>query len=88
MKRLTILLAVAMLGLLAAQAPQAAPANGGKWVVLRNPHSSNCWTAVVIQVNGQYATASAHVAGGPYDTEDQAKKRLSELATLGTCRSS
>lgn len=58
----------------------------GKWFVLRGPNSFECWTARLIQVSGQYAAGSALIAGGPFNSEDQAKARLAELADRGTCR--
>jgi hypothetical protein len=72
--------------------PQIPPALGegepgeGKWFVLRSPNASLCWTARLIQVSGQYASGSALIAGGPFDSEDQARARLAELADRGTCR--
>lgn len=58
----------------------------GKWFVLRGAHSSQCWTARLIQVSGQYASGSALIAGGPFNSEEQAKARLAELTDRGTCR--
>lgn len=88
MKSLKIILAAALLGLTAGQAPRAVAAEDGKWFVLRNPNGSQCWTAVVIQVSGQYATGSALIAGGPYDSREKAEQRLADLAVRGTCQPS
>lgn len=88
MRSLAIPLAAALLAAaVLAPAPATAQADTGKWVVLRIKHGSQCWTARVIRIGGEYATGSALIAGGPYDTEEQARQRLAELAQRGTCRS-
>ena len=59
-----------------------------KWFVLRNHEVGNCWTAVVIRIDGQYINTFEQKAGGPYDTEDQALARLKALEEQGTCQQS
>jgi len=58
----------------------------GKWFVLRNHEVGNCWTAVLIRVDGQYINTFVQKAGGPYDTEEQALERLNALVDQGTCQ--
>lgn len=57
-----------------------------KWFVLRNETTSSCWTSKLIKIGGQFASGSALIAGGPYATEEEARSRMSELASSGTCR--
>ena len=75
-------LSLAMLGFQAASA-QAAET---KWFVLRHQTTSNCWTAKLIRIGGQFARGSALIAAGPYSTENEARSRMSELVSNGTCR--
>jgi hypothetical protein len=56
-----------------------------KWFVLRNHEVGNCWTAVLIRIDGQYINTFAQKAGGPYDTEAEALQRLKVLEDQGTC---
>jgi hypothetical protein len=60
----------------------------GKWFVLRNNEVGNCWTAVLIRIDGQYINTFEQKAGGPYDTEEQALERLKALEDRGTCQRS
>lgn len=80
----SVLLALAVLTSPPAAAQQD---ETGKWFVLRGPSSTQCWTARLIQVSGQYASGSALIAGGPFDSEEQARQRLAELGDRGTCAS-
>ena len=57
-----------------------------KWFVLRNHQVGNCWTAVLIRIDGQYINTFEQKAGGPYDTEEQALERQKALTDQGTCR--
>jgi hypothetical protein len=57
-----------------------------KWFVLRNHEVGNCWTAVLIRIDGQYINTFAQKAGGPYDTEEQALQRVKALEDQGTCQ--
>jgi hypothetical protein len=87
MKRSSRALAIALLSL-AALAFQTASVQAGesKWFVLRHETTSNCWTAKLIRIGGQFARGSALIAAGPYATEGEAQSRMSELASNGTCR--
>ena len=58
-------------GFAEAQAASASP----KWFVLRTEQGDSCWTGKLIVIAGQYARGSALIAGGPYDSEDEAKAR-------------
>jgi hypothetical protein len=67
----------------------AASAEGQfKWFVLRNHEVGNCWTAVLIRIDGQYINTFEQKAGGPYDTEEEALSRQHALESLGTCQQS
>ena len=57
-------------------------AEEAKWFVLRNHEVGNCWTAVLIRIDGQYINTFAQKAGGPYDTEDEALQRLKVLGVV------
>ena len=57
-----------------------------KWFVLRNHEVGNCWTAVLVRIDGQYINTFAQKAGGPYDTEEQALQRQKVLEDQGTCQ--
>jgi hypothetical protein len=57
-----------------------------KWFVLRNHEVGNCWTAVLIRIDGQYINTFAQKAGGPYDTEEEALQRQRALEDQGTCQ--
>jgi hypothetical protein len=61
-------------------------AQEAKWLVLRNHQVGNCWTAVLIRIDGQYINTFAQKAGGPYDTEEQALQRQKTLGDQGTCQ--
>jgi len=56
-----------------------------KWFVLRNHEVGNCWTALLIRIDGQYINTFAQKAGGPYDTEEIALERQKALEDQGTC---
>lgn len=88
MRTAIFVLGAVLLGF-AAQAPLAGAAEGhvGKWYVLRQPDSFQCWTARVIQVNGTLATGSAAIAGGPFQSREDAEQHIATLAERGTCRS-
>lgn len=60
-------------------------AEDAKWFVVRHHTTGNCWTAMLIQVNGEYAHAFAQLAGGPYDTKKQALEREAALEKEGVC---
>jgi hypothetical protein len=60
----------------------------GKWFVLRHDESENCWTALLIEIEGSYRHAFAQKAGGPYDTKAEALKREEALEKEGTCSKS
>jgi hypothetical protein len=58
----------ALAALLLAVASPSVPAlaqEQAKWVVLRNHEVGNCWTAVLIRIDGQYINPFAQKAGGP-----------------------
>jgi hypothetical protein len=57
-----------------------------KWFVLRNHEAGNCWTATLIQIDGQYINSFERKAGGPYDTEAHALERQRALEIQGTCQ--
>ena len=59
-----------------------------KWFVLRRSEIANCWTALLVRVDGAYRHDSAQIAGGPYDTETAAQARETELERTGTCTKS
>ena len=56
------------------------------WFVLRNSEVGNCWTAVLIRIDGQYINTFERKAGGPYATEAQALERQKALENQGTCQ--
>lgn len=88
MRKSTIALAAVLVGLAALPPPPAVAEGGtGKWFVLRSPNGFQCWTARLIRISGQYAAGKALIAGGPYDSEEAAKRRLAQLDERGTCRS-
>ena len=69
--------------------PLAVPASAegqSKWFVLRNHEVGNCWTAVLIRIDGQYINTFEQKAGGPYDTQAQALERQKALENQGTCQ--
>ncbi|MCB1529128.1 MAG: hypothetical protein KDJ45_15710 [Hyphomicrobiaceae bacterium] len=57
-----------------------------KWFVVRHHTTSDCWTAKLIEVNGEYVHAFAQLAGGPYDSKQQAQEREAALVKDGTCK--
>ena len=83
--RLALLAGVGMC--VATSLPSSAFANqDGKWFVVRHHTTSECWTAKLIKVDGEYAHAFAQTAGGPYDTKQQAREREAALVKEGTCK--
>jgi hypothetical protein len=56
-----------------------------KWFVLRHDQTGNCWTALLIEIQGSYRHAFAQKAGGPYETKLEARKREEQLEKEGTC---
>ena len=84
MPRLSVL-AVALLAVVLPSEPALAQEQA-KWFVLRNHEVGNCWTAVLIRIDGQYINTFAQKAGGPYDTEEQALQRQKALEDQGTCQ--
>jgi hypothetical protein len=65
--------------------PAFAVEESPKWFVLRRSEISNCWTAVLVRIDGAYRHDSAQIAGGPYETEAAAQDRETELERTGTC---
>ena len=63
----------------------AAPENA-KWFLLRDHTTGTCWPSVLISIDGDYQHAFAQKAGGPYNTEAQARARQRELKAIGTCQ--
>ena len=53
--------------------------------MLRHDQTGDCWTALLIEINGAYRHEFAQTAGGPYNTKAQALKREKELEQNGTC---
>lgn len=93
MRNAAFALGAALLGL-AAQAPwagadedRAAGDHAAEWYVLRQPDSFQCRVARVIQVDGTLATGSAAIAGGPFESREQAEEHIARLAERATCRS-
>jgi hypothetical protein len=68
-------------------AAPAYPQEQAKWFVLRNHEVGNCWTAVLIRIDGEHTNTFEQKAGGPYDTEQQALERLKFLQTAQACES-
>lgn len=73
--------------LLAAAVPLGSPIaqENPKWFVLRHDQTGDCWTALLIEVNGDYRHEFAQKAGGPYATKADALKREKDLEQKGTC---
>jgi hypothetical protein len=65
--------------------PAFAVEESPKWFVLRRSEIANCWTAVLVRIDGAYRHDSAQIAGGPYETEAAAQDRETELERTGTC---
>ncbi len=88
MRNAAFALGAALLGL-AAQAPWAGANedNAAEWYVLRQPDSFQCRVARVIQVDGTLATGTAAIAGGPFESREQAEEHIAWLAERATCRS-
>jgi hypothetical protein len=77
---------LAWLAAYAGSASAVAVDENAKWFVLRNHEVGNCWTAVLVRIDGQYTNTFEQKAGGPYDTEVQAIEREKILEAQGTCR--
>ncbi len=56
-----------------------------KWFVLRHDETGNCWTALLIEIQGSYRHEFAQKAGGPYETKSEARKREEQLEKEGAC---
>ena len=65
--------------------PAFAVEESPKWFVLRRSEIANCWTAILVRIDGAYRHDTAQIAGGPYDTEAAAQARETELVRTGTC---
>lgn len=65
--------------------PALAAEESPKWFVLRRSEIANCWTAILVRIDGAYRHDTAQIAGGPYDTEAAAQDRETELVRTGTC---
>ena len=68
-----------------APVPAFAAEESPKWFVLRRSEIANCWTAILVRIDGAYRHDTAQIAGGPYDTEAAAQARETELVRTGTC---
>ena len=68
--------------------PAFAVEESPKWFVLRRSEIANCWTTILVRIDGAYLHDSARIAGGPYDTEAAARERETELERTGTCSKS
>lgn len=82
---LLLALAVAVTGINLLTSPVVAVDASPKWFVLRRSEIANCWTAILVRIDGAYRHDSAQIAGGPYDTEAAAQRRETELVLTGTC---
>jgi hypothetical protein len=65
--------------------PAFAVEESPKWFVLRRSEIANCWTTILVRIDGAYRHDSALIAGGPYDTEAAAQDRETELQRIGAC---
>jgi hypothetical protein len=72
-------------GVILLTVPAFAIEESPKWFVLRRNEIANCWTALLVRIDGAYRHDSAQIAGGPYDTEAAAQDREAELERTGTC---
>jgi hypothetical protein len=68
--------------------PAFAAEESPKWFVMRRSEIANCWTALLVRIDGAYRHDSAQIAGGPYETESAAQDREAELERTGTCTKS
>ena len=75
----------AVLSAAALQEPANAQENA-KWFVVRHDQTGDCWTALLIEVNGAYRHEFAQTAGGPYDSKAEALQREKQLEQEGTCK--
>lgn len=74
-----------ILFVLAVSLGPAQAAEDAKWFVLRHDQTGDCWTALLIEINGDYRHEFAQKAGGPYDTKAEALRREKDLEQKGTC---
>jgi hypothetical protein len=59
-----------------------------KWFVLRDQQTGYCRTAFLAKIANYYPHGFSGVAGGPYDTEQQALDRQGILVVQGVCQRS
>lgn len=85
MKRVCLWALAAALLAGSAVAQQKPPSDSAKWFVERNKETGQCWTSLLIQINGQYRHGNTHLAGGPYDDEAKASERIKVLAERAVC---
>ncbi len=64
--------------------PAAAQESKG-WFVVREETTSNCHVQQLVAIDGNYVSGTGLRAGGPYDTRDEALKRLDQLRQQGVC---
>ncbi len=57
-----------------------------KWFVLRDQQTGYCRTALLPKVASYCPHGFAGIAGGPYDTEEQALDRQGVLGIQGACQ--
>ena len=75
-------------GVILLTVPAFAVEESPKWFVLGRSEIANCWTALLVRIDGAYRHDSAQIAGGPYDTYDTeavAQDREADLERTGTC---
>ncbi|TYC55762.1 hypothetical protein FMN50_12085 [Rhodobacterales bacterium] len=58
-----------------------------KWFVLKHEKSGECWTGLLIEIDGEYRHEFALTAGGPFDTKDEALEREKQLENVAVCTS-
>lgn len=56
-----------------------------KWFVLRHDTTGDCWTGLLIEINGEFAHAFAELASPAFDNKKDALDREAELTANGTC---
>lgn len=66
-------------------AGSASAQEDAKWFVLRHDTTGNCWTALLMRIEGSYRHAFAQTAAGPYETKREAREREEQLEQEGTC---
>lgn len=86
MRTSSIPLAALALALGLAAPPTASAENeAAAWYVLRDRMSGDCWTGVLIRINGQLASGKHQIAGGPFDSKEAAEAHIADLVARGTC---